>query len=132
MSCEQKYFQEPLSKLDPYRKQGYPSMGEVVSGNILIRPVYLSPCGICDSHSHPFDHTTLIVKGSILIKAKAKDGKLLNEVFNAGEHVLIPAECEHEMKNVGEQDALAWCVYSHRTPQGEVVQEYSGWDEAYY
>jgi hypothetical protein len=25
----------------------------------------------------------------------------------------------------------AWCIYSHRTPQGDVVQEYTGWEGAY-
>jgi hypothetical protein len=25
----------------------------------------------------------------------------------------------------------AWCVYSHRNPQGDVVEHNTGWDEAY-
>ncbi len=29
-------------------------------------------------------------------------------------------------------EIAAWCVYSHRTPQGDVVQEYNGWERAYY
>lgn len=24
-----------------------------------------------------------------------------------------------------------WCIYAHRTPQGDVVQEYTGWEPAY-
>ena len=24
-----------------------------------------------------------------------------------------------------------WCIYSHRTPQGDIVQDYTGWDPAY-
>jgi hypothetical protein len=24
------------------------------------------------------------------------------------------------------------CVYAHHTPQGDVVQEYTGWNGAYY
>lgn len=24
-----------------------------------------------------------------------------------------------------------WCVYSHRTPQGDIAQEHTGWHEAY-
>jgi hypothetical protein len=28
-------------------------------------------------------------------------------------------------------NALGHCIYAHRTPQGEVVQEYDGWSPAY-
>lgn len=24
-----------------------------------------------------------------------------------------------------------WCIYSHRTPQGDIVQQYTGWEPSY-
>lgn len=29
------------------------------------------------------------------------------------------------------QPHTQWCIYAHRTPQGDVVQEYTGWSPAY-
>jgi hypothetical protein len=37
---------------------------------------------------------------------------------------------EHEITSTA-PGTICWCVYSHRTPQGEVVEQYTGWEDAY-
>jgi hypothetical protein len=43
---------------------------------------------------------------------------------------LVKAEVEHEI-TAREDGTIYWCTYSHRTPQGEIVETYTGWREAY-
>jgi len=99
---------------------------EWASGNIYIRPVHLARAGDeCGNHAHNFDHTTIILKGAVRI---AKDG--IDQEFFAPSHCLIEKGIRHLIVAL-EDDTEFWCVYSHRSPQGEVVQEFNGWLEAY-
>jgi hypothetical protein len=47
-----------------------------------------------------------------------------------GYAVLITAEAQHELLCLG-NSGNAGCVYAHRTPQGDIVQEFTGWENAY-
>lgn len=104
---------------------------EWVSGNIFIRPNNLPKAGDCiDGHVHRFDHTSIVFKGAVHIKAKLPDGTVIERDFVSPAHVLIRADVEHEITALVD-DSCIWCVYAHNTPQGEVVQEYTGWEDAY-
>jgi hypothetical protein len=46
-------------------------------------------------------------------------------------HLLIEAHARHEFTFLGPGVGKAWCVYSHRTPQGEVAVDYTGWWDGY-
>jgi hypothetical protein len=48
-------------------------------------------------------------------------------------HALIKKEVNHKLivLDIEGNSAIAWCVYSHRTAQGHVIQECDGWEEAY-
>ncbi len=106
-------------------------LAERVSGNIYIRPMPLPLRGSkIDGHKHNFDHTTIVFKGSVHVLAKCPDGRRIEGTFRAPDSFLVKAEVEHEITAL-EDDTLAWCVYAHRTPQGEIVQEYAGWEAAY-
>lgn len=86
---------------------------------------------VCSGHKHNFDHTTFVIKGAVHMVASDDAGTVLWEkTFKAGEWVLIKAEILHEITAL-EEDTLFNCVYSHRTPQGDVVQECNGFDDAY-
>jgi len=50
--------------------------------------------------------------------------------FAAGEFLLIKANALHTITSLVD-DSLFHCVYSHRTPQGEVSEVYTGWNPAY-
>jgi hypothetical protein len=106
---------------------------EWVSGNIYIRPNSLEKAGnkVC-GHKHNFDHTTIIFKGRVHVKATLPDGQVLDRSFGDGcefRHFLVKADVSHEI-TAEVDDTEFWCVYSHRTPQGDIVQEYTGWQEA--
>lgn len=104
---------------------------EWVSGNIFIRPNTLTKAGdVTDGHTHNFDHTTVVFKGAIHVKATLPDGSVVERDFVAPAHCLIRADVLHEITAL-EDDTVYWCVYAHREPQGDVVQEVTGWYEAY-
>lgn len=104
---------------------------EWVSGNIFIRPMRGEKAGdlMADGHEHNFDHTTIVFKGSVHVEAKTPDGRVIVRDFTAPAHFLVKADVRHKITAL-EDNTEAWCVYSHRTPQGDVVQEYTGWEGA--
>lgn len=101
------------------------------SGNIFIRSNRLEKAGDkTDGHTHNFDHTTIVFTGGIRITAKLPNGEQVVREATAPAHFLIRADVHHEI--VALQDGTQyWCVYSHRNHQGDVVQDYDGWREAY-
>lgn len=104
---------------------------EFVSGNVYIRQIPMPKKGmIIHGHTHNFDHTTIIFKGSVHIKAELPNGKIIDKDFKSPSYCLIRAEVKHEITSL-EDNTEFWCVYSHRTPKGEVSIEYNGYDEAY-
>lgn len=107
---------------------------EYVSGNIFIRETPPMPAGgVVDGHKHNFDHTTYVVKGSFRIEHLNDDGSIVRSVEkHSGQlknWVLIKAGALHRLTAL-ENNSIYHCIYSHRTPQGEIVQEYDGWVEA--
>lgn len=105
---------------------------EFISGNIFIRPNELPEVGNrIDGHRHNFDHTTIVIRGAVDVVVRGDEGVVLGEGhFAAGEHFLVKAGLEHEI-TATEPNTLFHCVYAHRTPQGDVVQEYTGWEKAH-
>lgn len=108
---------------------------EWVSGNIFIRPMRLPRAGdVVNGHAHNFDHTTYVTRGAARIERLRADGSVEDAVEKrAGDTfnwVLIRAGVIHRITAL-EDETMAHCIYSHRTPQGEVVAEYSGWTPAH-
>jgi hypothetical protein len=50
--------------------------------------------------------------------------------FAPGGFLKIGAQKLHEIEAL-DDDTLFHCIYAHRTPQGEVMQNFCGWIEAY-
>lgn len=103
---------------------------EQACGNIYIRPNYLNRGTVVGNHTHNFDHTTILLKGSVLVAITRPDGSKYTETLIAPRFVLIKANYCHEITGL-EDDTEFWCVYAHRTPQGEIVQETQGWLKGY-
>jgi hypothetical protein len=104
---------------------------EWVSGNIFIRPNELPEVGDkVDGHKHNFDHTTIVFRGAVHVKAKKPDGTVIERDFEAPSHFLVRADVEHEI-TATQPNTVFWCVYSHRDPQARIVQHYDGWTPAY-
>jgi hypothetical protein len=104
---------------------------EWISGNIYIRPNCLPRVGDkVNGHKHNFDHTTIVFKGAVHVRAVTPDGRVIEQNFSAPSHFLVKKDVEHEI-TATEDDTVFWCVYSHRDAQGRVTQEFTGWEEAY-
>lgn len=112
---------------------------EWVSGSIFIRPMGedgkgLKPGESVPGHTHNFDHTTICFIGNWHIrKWKPGTDEISFDFEREGPfHVLIEKDCKHEFTFLGGAPrGHAWCVYSHRTPQGEVSEVQTGWYPAY-
>lgn len=116
---------------------------------------------VVEGHKHNFDHTTFFGAGRWLVEAFGEvfdeEGKLKFEFADdhvAGEfvkkakpvrvklrevtikgghphsHLLIEAGIYHRLTLL-EGPGCYTCVYSHRLPDGEVTEEYTGWARAY-
>lgn len=105
---------------------------EYVSGNIFIRPNALAKAGDkVGGHTHNFDHTSIVIHGEVHVVVRNTEGALVIEGnFIAGEHFLVKAQHLHEI-SAKVDGTLFLCVYSHRTPQGDVIQQYNGWGTSY-
>jgi quercetin dioxygenase-like cupin family protein len=102
------------------------STDHAATGNIFVREVPLLRAGSCiDGHAHNFDHMTYCVRGAARIERGTQRVDM-----QAGEWALIEAGVVHRITALAD-DTLCHCIYSHRTPQGDVVQRATGWREAY-
>lgn len=64
-------------------------------------------------HKHPFDHVTLLARGSVAINY---EGKITE--FKAPKMIFIRKEKEHELVAL-EDDTLAFCIHALRNGVGE-------------
>lgn len=101
-------------------------------GNVFIREGRLDKDSFVAGHAHAFDHVTYIPCGAVLFE-RLKDGVVEASVEKrAGEKnwILIKAGTEHRLTGL-EDGTVYHCIYAHRNPQGEVVQDYDGWTPGY-
>lgn len=119
---------------------------EFRSGSIYVRqtPHLLETGYVVEGHKHNFDHTTFFGQGVWKVECFGDvyaDGKLckgqlikLREVTIRGgsphSFLLIEADKHHTLTLI-EGPGCYSCVYSHRTPEGDVTPEYTGWNDAY-
>ena len=108
---------------------------EFVSGNIFVREIRFDQAGASiEGHTHNFDHTTYVTKGRVRIEALNPDGTVARtrdlDAAEGQNWCLIKAAVKHQLTCLS-PTAVAHCIYAHRNPQGEVVQEYDGWTPGY-
>lgn len=117
---------------------------EFVSGNVFIREMRFEKAGdVVEGHAHNFDHTTYVARGALRfekleVEQISEDGLTTYKVVQAVEHraedghnwVLIKAGVCHRITALAD-NSIGHCLYAHRTPQGEIVQVYDGWRDAY-
>ena len=108
---------------------------EYVSGNNFIRPMQFIHQGeVVDGHAHNFDHTTYCTRGAVRIEKLDADGTTVQTVeLHAVRNynwALIKAGVCHRITALAD-DSMCHCIYAHRTPQGEIVQQFDGWSPAY-
>lgn len=102
---------------------------ELASGNIFIRPNTLPLAGdLIEGHTHNFDHTTIVFEGAVHVSAVAPDGRTFERDFVAPSHFLVLKDVQHTITAIAD-NTVFWCIYSHRDPQGDVVQIATGWED---
>ena len=103
---------------------------EISLGNIFIRPNWLMHKGDkVNGHVHNFDHMTQCISGAIEIR-RGDNGKITTLYPGPQNYELIEAGVSHEITAL-EDNTHFQCIYAHRTPQGDVVQQHTGWWKAY-
>jgi hypothetical protein len=108
---------------------------EYVSGNIFIREMAFEKAGdAVAGHTHNFDHTTYISRGSVKIESLDADGNVLKSIVKSASMghnwVLIKDDVCHRLTAL-EDNSMGHCIYAHRNHQGEIVQAYDGWTPGY-
>lgn len=108
---------------------------EFVSGNVYIREMRFDKAGDqVHGHAHNFDHTTYVAAGALRIEELATDGAVFRSVekraTDGRNWVLIKAGTMHRITSLMD-GSLGHCIYSHRSPMGDVVEHYDGWPPAY-
>ncbi|HCZ47704.1 MAG TPA: hypothetical protein DCZ11_01715 [Gammaproteobacteria bacterium] len=107
---------------------------EYACGNVFIREMRFDGMRPIEGHAHNFAHTTYCARGAMRIEALADDGAVRQaaeiDADKGLSWALISAGVRHRITPLRE-GTIGHCIYSHRTPQGEVVQEFTGWAPAY-
>ncbi len=107
---------------------------ELVSGNVFIREMRFQKAGdVVEGHKHNFAHTTYVARGALRIERLEGDEVVQSVEKRATDGrnwVLIKAGVCHRITALDDQ-SIGHCIYAHRNPQGDVVQEYDGWDDSY-
>lgn len=118
---------------------------EFVMGNVFIREMLFEKAGdFVRGHAHSFDHVTYVPRGGVLVEqlgeairfdehGEATDWEVRRSVekraTEAHNFVLILAGTLHRLTAL-EDNTKCHCVYSHRSPQGQVQVEYDGFYKA--
>ena len=92
-------------------------------------------CNEAVGHTHNYDHTTIVIRGRLLItyRQMQTDGTLIvtkTEEAAQGAAVFIAAELHHTLKAL-DDNTQYMCVFSHRDFDGLVTQSYVGNVKAY-
>lgn len=117
----------PLRRNETVKSDPSEKATEWASGNIYVRENVLAKKGDwTKGHKHQFDHTTYVIQGALHATTTHPDGTILERDFIQGQWFLVRQGVEHEITAL-EDNTKYHCIYSHRNPQGDVVQEYDGW-----
>jgi len=84
--------------------------------NVFVRQMVFAAAGDQEfGHEHPFDHMTLLAKGSMSVTVGDKE-----TVFTAPSMIYIEANTRHTLVAVSEQ-TVAYCVHALREPTGDII-----------
>lgn len=111
-------------------------VGEHRSGPIMARRfVAEKACEAHEGHTHNYDHTTLVLRGRILVIFKEKNAageyvEVSRQEYGWGERAPILAHRHHTIKPL-EDDTVWDCEFLHRDFDGIAAERYVGNVRAY-
>jgi quercetin dioxygenase-like cupin family protein len=84
--------------------------------NVFVRQMHFVAVGDQEvGHAHPFNHLTLLAKGSLAVRIGDKE-----TVFTAPNMIYIEADVQHELTAVSE-NTVAYCVHALREQTGDII-----------
>ncbi len=84
--------------------------------NVFVRQMVFAAAGDQElGHAHPYDHMTLLAKGSMSVTIGDKE-----TVFTAPSMIYIEANTQHTLTAASEQ-TVAYCVHALREPTGDII-----------
>lgn len=99
---------------------------EFYCGPIGIRPIHLPKrFDIIEPHDHEFDHACLVLNGSVKATGTNKDGVTWEKDYKKGDMWNVEAFSMHGITAL-EENTVIYCIFTHRSPDGKIVQEYTG------
>lgn len=107
-------------------------MSSFTCGPLQYRITHLEKAGMeCPGHTHNFDHVTQVVKGRVNVKVCYDDGRPPVDIDMTAPHFFnVEARAYHTITAL-EDGSEFWCVYPHRTCNGDISEHYTGFEEAY-
>lgn len=99
---------------------------ELCDSNVYARVNLLEKRGeITPTHAHPFGHTVVCGRGEIGLE-KVVNGRRHLARLRAGMGAWVAAGVRHSMVALEDGSGFA-CLFPHRTPDGEIVEQWTGW-----
>lgn len=109
-------------------------MSQRVTGPLYIREpgTLLQTNDVVEGHFHNFDHVTFYTMGLWLVECTINGKEIKQKIEGGypGSRLLIRKDVVHKF-TVLRGPACYACVYPHLTKDGTVVEEFTGWMEAY-
>lgn len=111
-------------------------MTDFVCGVLRIRAFSFEKAGQkCEIHEHNFGHVVDCKRGTLIIRLLNGDGTVQKEITKKagtmlGSFLSVPAKTLHQLE-AGEDGTVYHCLFPHRNFDGEIVEEYDGWEPAY-
>jgi hypothetical protein len=114
-------------------------MVEFVCGSLFVRVMggedgTVKPGEMVGGHTHHFDHMSFFIAGTWHVRKWNPAGELVHNFERTAPFFLhIEAEARHAFTYLDSntEPGRAWCLYSHRTPQGDVSLVETGWYQAF-
>ena len=95
---------------------GQPQVNIGTVANVFVRQMHFISTGDEElGHKHPYDHLTLLAKGSLRVRVDEQD-----TVFVAPHMIYIKAEKEHQL-TAETDNTVAYCIHPLRETTGDIV-----------
>lgn len=82
-------------------------------------------------HKHNFGHVTQVMQGPLHVDVRFDDGRPgIDKIVQTGDVLMIEAEGFHTITALADNCEF-WCVFPHRTEDGVIVPNRTGFEGAY-
>jgi quercetin dioxygenase-like cupin family protein len=93
-----------------------------MADGLFIKQMAVAKAGtIVPTHSHKYDHVSMLARGSVYVTRDGKDAGL----FYAPTGITIPAGCKHTFRTL-EDNTVIYCIHNIKDAEGvEILEEHN-------